>query len=405
VVGFPFATALLACVMTSLAFNANLAFMPQTMGPAVIHRRRLVKIMVLSAFGAPMATLVAGIDLSGLIWMFTGAQAAAALWLGPRRGRPRLSESLVLLMALSAWMSVTVWIGGGPLAWPFFSNALLAAAVTLIAARRTGLIGGFLFGATVGATFVIVHSAFWVPIFATSVLDAIGATIVLGGVLGMAGCVDRRMLGFAPSVEFRTVDLDHKTGAAVRRLRMLLHRGGALIVKELAGGRKAAELNDAKAVPLLIKSLSSRDLSVRYSAAEVLARIGPAAEAAIPALRRLVGFDPQPGERAGEALARIGSAGVEALIELLHSDDAQQRAGAAQSLRLTTSDSMVAAEALVGALDDNDAGVRQHAAASLAELDHPTDAVISALQKALADPSLSTRHAARKSLARLRPAT
>ncbi|HUY35886.1 MAG TPA: HEAT repeat domain-containing protein [Pirellulales bacterium] len=403
--GYRFAKPLLACAATSIVVNGLTLFTRPVPNLVLLNRIGLVAVLLVSATVGPLANL-AGHDPRPWIWLITGVQAARALWIAPR-GAPRLSsvKRLLLLTALSAWMYATPRMIKGEQQEQLFVNAFLAAAVVVVAARRAGWIGGLLLGAAAGILVVVVTADAWREYYGfTMGIDTIETTTVVAGVgalLGLAGRVERQMLGFGPAVELRRVDLDHKASAAARRLAQTLRWRGALVVTELPGGKKSGELDDAKAVPVLMEALSSKDLHVRYSAADVLGRIGSPAAPAIMALWRLVGSDPQPGDRPGEALARIGPDGVAALIELFHSDNPAQRIGAAQSLRLAGPHSAAAAEALAEALDDADAAVRQHAAASLGELGMATPTVIAALEKAHLDPALSVRYAARRSLARL----
>jgi len=403
--GYRFARPLLACAVISIVINGLAIVARPACKRLFLNRLGLVAVLFASATLGPMANL-AGHDPRVWIWLITGVQAARALWIAPR-GAPRLSalKLVLVLMALSAWMYTTPRMIDVEQLEELFVNMCLAAAVVVVAARRTGWIGGLLLGAAAGALVVVVTAAAWWHYYdytmGIDTIEAISLAAGVGALVGIAGRAERRMLGFGPAVELRHVDLDHKASAAARRLAHTLRWRGALVVKELPGGKKSGELDDAKAVPVLMEALSSNDLQVRYSAADVLGRIGPAAAPAITALWHMVGSDPHPGDRPGEALARIGPDGVAALIELFHSDNPAQRIGAAQSLRLAGPNSAAAAEALAEALDDADAAVRQHAAASLGELGITTQTVIAALEKANLDPVLSVRYAARRSLARL----
>ncbi len=398
--GYRFARPLLACAVISIVINGRAILTRPAANLISLNQFGLAAVLLASATVGPMFNL-AGYDPRPWIWLITGVQAARALWVAPS-GAPRLSavKLVLVLTALGAWMYATTRMIRGEQLEQLFLNAFLAAVVVVVAARRTGWIGGLLVGAAAGTLVVVVTAeAWWEYYNFTMGIDTIEVTSLAAGagaLVGLAGRVD-----FGRAVELRRVDLDHKASAATRRLAQTLRWRGALVVKELPGGKKWGELDDAKAVPVLIDALSSSDLQVRYSAADVLGRIGPAAAPAITALWRLVGSDPHPGDRPGEALARIGPDGIAALIELFHSDNPAQRTGAAQSLRLAGPHSADAAEALAEALDDVEPAVRQHAAASLGELGIATQTVIAALEKANLDPGLSVRYAARRSLARL----
>lgn len=110
------------------------------------------------------------------------------------------------------------------------------------------------------------------------------------------------------------------------------------------------------AVPALADALWSADPQMRYSAAEALGRIGPAAADAVPALRAHIhdrkaylvvsgcmGRDSSVGERAVESLGEIGPAAREAIPDLIAlttgtipkwaSDDEQPFCAAVQALQ------------------------------------------------------------------------
>lgn len=403
--GYRFGRALFACALTSIAIQGYACFTPQASRRSVINRLGLAAVLLGCAIAAPILKHWR-IEPGPLIWLATGVQAARALWLAPF-GAPRLSTKglLVALALLGVWMYATPRVVRNSQQHQvehLFANMAMAGAVIVLAARRSGWLAGVLFGGAAGSLLVVVTAAAWWDYLRfTMGIDTVKYTLLAAGtgaLTGLLGRVERRMLG--PSVDLRRVDLDHKASAAVRRLAQTLHWRGALVLNQLPGNKMAGELDDAKAVPVLIDALSSSDLHVRFSAADVLGRIGPAATPAISALWRLVGSDPQPGDRPGEALARMGSEGIAALIELFHSDNPEQRAGAAQSLRLA-GPNLAAAEALAQALDDAHTTVRQQAAASLGELGIANEAIVAALEKAQFDPVLPVRYAARRSLARL----
>ncbi|HEV3003115.1 MAG TPA: HEAT repeat domain-containing protein [Pirellulales bacterium] len=401
--GYRFTKPLFACLLISLAINGITRFAPPASKRVVWNRLGLAAVLLGCAIVGPLVNR-ADIDPRRWIWLVTGVQAARALWIAPR-GAPNWSVAklLVVLGVLSAYMYVTPRLVGGwsQMQEQLFVNMLVAAAVVVLAARRTLLIGALLLGAAAGALVIIVTVAAWDAYYHFTLgIDKI-VSIVLAAGAGLLIAVVGRIERQGREAQLHKIDLDYKSSAAVRRLANTLRWRGALVVKEQPDGKRTGELDDAKAVPVLIEALSSNDLHVRFSAADVLGRIGPAAAPAIKSLWHLVGTDPQPGDRPGEALARIGPEGIAALIELFHSDNPQQRAGAAQALRLADTASEAAAGALVEALGDAEAAVRQHAAASLGELGTVNDTVISALGRVAADPALAVRYAARRSIGRL----
>jgi hypothetical protein len=403
--GYRFARPLLAGALMSTAIHLYGRFGPPVPKRVVMNRLGLAAVLAGCTIVGPT---IGGVDARAWMWLLICVQTARALWIAPRGARPLPAGQLLFaLAALGAWMYATPWMmrAYSRQVEEILFNATLAAAVIVIVARRSNWVGGLLFGGGGGLLVVLATAAAWLRRYeftlGIATLDKIALAAAGGAVWGVVGRIDRQMLGLGPVAELRGVDLDNKAGVAARRLAKTLHRRGALRVTESPNGKKKGELIDEKAVPVLIEALSSNDLHVRFSAADVLGRIGPPAEGAIQFLWHLVGTDPQPGDRPGEALARIGARGVEALVELFHSDSPAQRAGAAHALRLAAGHSAVAVPALVGALDDSYSPVRQNAAASLGELGDASETVMASLEKTAADLSLAVRYAARRSLDRL----
>lgn len=125
------------------------------------------------------------------------------------------------------------------------------------------------------------------------------------------------------------------------------------------------------AVPDLARALQRDRLDVVLTAA--LARIGPAAEAAVPALVTLVRHgDPGQRWRAARSLGRIGRpavAAVPALVDALGDQESMVRAHAARALgRVQPADRALAAAALQRATGDPDEGVRREAREALGQL-------------------------------------
>src|SRR5271166_4882027 len=83
---------------------------------------------------------------------------------------------------------------------------------------------------------------------------------------------------------------------------------------------------DEKSVLDWIKELRAADSGMRRQAAEALARLGPKAAAAVPALiEALADKDVMVRRDAGRALSRIGEPAVPALIEALADKDVMVR--------------------------------------------------------------------------------
>jgi HEAT repeat protein len=129
------------------------------------------------------------------------------------------------------------------------------------------------------------------------------------------------------------------------------------------------------AVAPLVKALDSKQPRQRVEAAEALGRIGPEAEAAVPALIGLTQTAP-PGPRAAaaRALGRIGSADrktLDALQKSLRDSDAVVRREAALALQRLGPRAASLAAPLSEALRDSDRPTRRAAAAALARIGTP----------------------------------
>ncbi len=121
------------------------------------------------------------------------------------------------------------------------------------------------------------------------------------------------------------------------------------------------------AIPELIAALSGPDSRVRCEAAQALGLIGPEARAAIPELRRLVtrGTVADVSERTAEALGRLGSVAIPALVEMLHDGDPEIRAKALEIFGRMDAKTAVPIAEIVRCLRDRDADVRRAAAVAL----------------------------------------
>lgn len=153
----------------------------------------------------------------------------------------------------------------------------------------------------------------------------------------------------------------------------VLERGVAAVeMLELFGG------NASPAVPALIRASRADSVLLRRAAANTLGLVGPAADAAIPALVDLVLFDESSEVRdlAGRALGRIGEAAEAPLSQLLVDSDPDVRVRAARAFAEMTS---IAPES-VAAL--RDAGQSDEPALAVAAL--------SALWRTTADAELVT---------------
>jgi len=115
-----------------------------------------------------------------------------------------------------------------------------------------------------------------------------------------------------------------------------------------------------------ISALGNPDADVRRGAAEALARLGPSAVEAIPALIATLN-DTDTGARwhSAVALGAIGPGAVELLVGALRGTNATTRQGAALALGRMGPSASRALRPLITALKDPDASVRERAAEAL----------------------------------------
>jgi HEAT repeat protein len=167
----------------------------------------------------------------------------------------------------------------------------------------------------------------------------------------------------------------------------------------------------ARAVPALIESLKDKDAKVRIAAALALAEIGPAANAAVPALLDQALHDPvfYAGTTAAGALRTIDLVAARqvmtAYLPALQSDDVQTRRTACAMLESLGPAAKPAVPTLGNMLNDTDERVRMHAVGALGEIGIPATLVIPALAKALHDPAHAVRHRALSQFAFSIPST
>jgi HEAT repeat protein len=160
------------------------------------------------------------------------------------------------------------------------------------------------------------------------------------------------------------------------------------------------------AVPALIEALDDKETQVWFNSITALARIGPAAEAAIPALKeQLVNarggrYSQQMWYRASFALGSIGKASLPTLSELLDHRDAQVRSGAAKAATWMSADAVSLSGQLAENLADDDEEVRRYSAEALASFGESS---ITLLEKALQQDNRGARMAAAHGLELLQP--
>ena len=151
-----------------------------------------------------------------------------------------------------------------------------------------------------------------------------------------------------------------------------------------------------------VVALRDPDAGLRCAAAEALARLGPAALDAAPALVGALN-DPDIGVRwhAAVALAAIGPGAVEPLNGALRSTVPETRQGAALALGRMGPGAAGALHALLGALEDPEAGVRERVAESLGLIGQGAAASVGPLVRALADPDPYVEGRAAEALGRI----
>ena len=128
----------------------------------------------------------------------------------------------------------------------------------------------------------------------------------------------------------------------------------------------------SKAVPVLTKTLASKDENIRVQGAQALQSIGAEAKSAIPDLVRAFKSDPEENVRSSAifALGGIGKDAVPALIAALQDPDPIIRRGATSALKGIGKDAKDAIPALVLVLKtDKDSGVHFSAASALGSIE------------------------------------
>jgi lysophospholipase L1-like esterase len=176
---------------------------------------------------------------------------------------------------------------------------------------------------------------------------------------------------------------------------------------ELVRARAAQALSrvgmEAGDVPRLVDALRSPDGYVVGFAAWTLGNLGPAAEAAVPALAVALAR-PETNAVVSAALARIGPAAAGAvgvLVEALGDADSDRRWRAARTLGRIGPPAAAAVPRLTAALTDPDGTVRLHAARALGRIGPAARPAAAALQRATGDAEEPVRNEARQALERL----
>jgi HEAT repeat protein len=156
-------------------------------------------------------------------------------------------------------------------------------------------------------------------------------------------------------------------------------------------------------VPRLVAALASSDPYVATFAAWTLGNMGGKAADAVPALAHALARE-KTDAVVSAALARIGpaaAAAVPVLVEELRSEDPDRRWRAARTLGRIGPASAVAVPLLTQALTDGNAAVRQHAARALGRIGPAAHSAAAALQRATGDADEAVRREARRALDQL----
>jgi HEAT repeat protein len=158
------------------------------------------------------------------------------------------------------------------------------------------------------------------------------------------------------------------------------------------------------AVPNLAALLDkdTGDLALRHAIVLALGRLGPDAEAAVPALGRVLKGDPVLRGEAATALGAVGPAAKDA-IPLLITGLADEEVGDTAALALARI-GKPAVSALAAALTSWNRGVRFRAATVLGQIGPDAQAAVGELsRRANKDRSVEVRQAARSALRRIQP--
>jgi HEAT repeat protein len=160
-----------------------------------------------------------------------------------------------------------------------------------------------------------------------------------------------------------------------------------------------------EAVPVLIAALRE---PVSWEAALILARIGPTASNAVPALIERLKREkvPRPLREtpvAALALGQIGAAAVPALIQTLASRNPRVRTSAALALGYVGPEASGATPQLVDLLSDPDGDVRRAATLSLGTIDPGRKELVSALIAMASDEDIFLQSLAASTLERIDP--
>lgn len=155
-----------------------------------------------------------------------------------------------------------------------------------------------------------------------------------------------------------------------------------------------------RVVPKLVEQLKDQDTTARILAAQWLAKLGPDATGALPALVDLALHDPSQDTGAAAATAirvldlQAAREVVTGALPALWDADAEVRRKACVVLGSLGPVAKPAVPSLITMLDDTDELVRERAVGALGMIGIPQTEIVAALTKALRDPAPNVRYRA-----------
>ncbi len=166
-------------------------------------------------------------------------------------------------------------------------------------------------------------------------------------------------------------------------------------------------IGDAKAIPILMAALETKDDSVRWGAIDALEDFGHQAKAAVPKLTAMLRTDKANAWRVATTLGAIDADGIStpALVEVLRGDDHRMRRFAAYGLGALGRNAAAAEKALHDALRDDDPSCRIAAAGAYWSVSGKAEEAVQVLRTELrATSDWTVQMPALGTLARIGPA-